>query len=159
MLTSQLRVAILVAGIALLDSAALADSPENPKAEQSRVDLYGDPLPEGAIARLGSLRFYHGKQTSIDRVVMSPDGSRIISVSRAGNRILWDAKTGQELSLRDELKQGIGPFATKDKLLTLIQRKAEIFLWDLLADKALASLSVGIPTDQATGPFGLCPQG
>src|SRR5690348_12183570 len=40
-------------------AVAAEKSPQKPK-QQTRLDQYGDPLPEGAVARLGSLRLYHG---------------------------------------------------------------------------------------------------
>ncbi len=59
-----------------------------------RADLYGDPLPAGAIARLGSLRlrpivFGH-------RVGFSPD-SKIVASTSWGGVDLWDVATGQRL--------------------------------------------------------------
>jgi len=46
--------------------AAQASPPQAPKTENVIVDLYGNPLPPGAIARLGTVRY------RIDSVFMSP---------------------------------------------------------------------------------------
>src|SRR5262249_47074903 len=65
-----------------------------------RTDSYGDPLPEGAIARLGTARLRH---KSIDSVAFSPDNKMIASAgaeTRSTDRgfiHIWDAATGREL--------------------------------------------------------------
>lgn len=57
------------------------------------TDLYGDPLPEGAVARMGSARF---RQSPILGVAFLPDGKRLVSCG-ARRVVLWDAGTGVAL--------------------------------------------------------------
>jgi RNA polymerase sigma factor (sigma-70 family) len=58
-----------------------------------KTDQYGDSLPPGAIARLGTTRFRHGNW--IYWVAFSPDRKTIISHGLDGVRV-WDAATGKE---------------------------------------------------------------
>ena len=58
------------------------------------TDLHGDALPEGAVARLGTVRFNHGN--GLEDLHYSPDGKRIISVGGGWIRI-WEAADGKEL--------------------------------------------------------------
>jgi WD40 repeat protein len=106
MLTSQLRVAILAVGLTLLDSAAPADNPERPKAGPPRLDLYGDPLPEGAVARLGTVRFRHGAYAT--SIAFTSDGKQLLSHGNNGVRV-WDVATGKEI--RSLLKTWVGSAA------------------------------------------------
>jgi RNA polymerase sigma factor (sigma-70 family) len=57
------------------------------------TDLYGDPLPPGAVNRIGSVRFRHGGEVS--RVLYTPDGKAIASTSKDGYLRLWDAASGK----------------------------------------------------------------
>jgi hypothetical protein len=68
--------------------------PREPKAEERkpRVDLLGDPLPEGVVARMGSGRMRH--PFSFRKMAFSPDGKSIVSGAAGGIRI-WDAATGR----------------------------------------------------------------
>ncbi len=93
-------------------------------AQQATVDAHGDPLPEGAIARLGTVRFNHGE--GLHSLFFSSDGKTIFSEGGGTIRI-WDAGTGKE---RDRIRTDKTYFA---------------FPTTLLADgKTLITLSEGI---------------
>ena len=61
-------------------------------------DQYGDPLPEGAVARLGAQRFRHegGPGWVVRALAFTPDGKTLIGPTEAGV-LVWDATTGKEL--------------------------------------------------------------
>jgi RNA polymerase sigma factor (sigma-70 family) len=72
-----------------------SDDKPAPQATQSRVDLYGDPLPEGALARLGTVRFRH---EDLETMALSPDGRVLITNSMSGRSICtWEADSGRLL--------------------------------------------------------------
>jgi hypothetical protein len=55
----------------------LAPGQPPPEKKTKPSDAFGDPLPAGAIARLGSVRLYD--DTLVQRVVLSPDGKWVVS--------------------------------------------------------------------------------
>jgi WD40 repeat protein len=59
-----------------------------------RLDFYGDPLPVGAIARLGTLRYRPG--TSPGAFALSPDG-KLIATGESGWLRLWDTASGAQI--------------------------------------------------------------
>jgi WD40 repeat protein len=91
--------------------AATAAAPQERLAP--RLDAVGDPLPAGAVARLGTVRFKHypsqnplaisrnqdHSSSSIDIAVFSPDGKRIATVGDldSPNIRVWEADTGKEV--------------------------------------------------------------
>jgi WD40 repeat protein len=83
--------AYLVFSICFLLISVIAARGEPPVPEVAK-DRYGDPLPEGAVARLGTLRFWHGE--SINSVAFSPDSKSV--VSGHGGIYLWDVATGKK---------------------------------------------------------------
>jgi len=103
---------VLFAGVLLAPSAHAQLSANR------LTDSLGDPLPNGAIARLGTLRFKHnmppavsalyrgvgkggfggGIASTVTSAVFSPDGKSIASqASPLGSIRLWDAATGKDL--------------------------------------------------------------
>src|SRR5262249_22727413 len=63
-----------------------------PEDRKPRVDRLGDPLPDEAVARMGSGRMRHPGY--VRTLAFSPDGKSIVSGAGGGIRI-WDAATGK----------------------------------------------------------------
>src|SRR5262249_7261345 len=79
----------LLAHLAIVGAAA---------AQAPRLDVNGDPLPEGAVARLGTLRFQ--PQGESRAVALSPDGTTVARATRGdkGTDIdLLDTSTGKSV--------------------------------------------------------------
>ncbi len=85
---------------------------KEPQSAKAHVDLYGDPLPKGAIVRLGSVRFRH--PGAVWDVAFSPDG-KILAASNDGVNmvILWERATGRKVR---EIFLGTRPGQTPGRL-------------------------------------------
>ena len=59
--------------------------------EAARRDLYGDPLPAGALLRLGTVRMRHGG--IIRAAAFSPDGKLVVTAD--GQLKAWETATGE----------------------------------------------------------------
>ena len=76
---------------------AVIVSPTALLAQPARVDHLGDPMPEGAITRLGSARLYHtGRDENRGMSIFSPDGIFLATVTPSGAKI-WETRTGRKL--------------------------------------------------------------
>jgi len=65
-------------------------------AGQGAKDVYGDPLPRGAVARMGTVRLRHGE--GVDHLVFSPDGRYLATADGAGVVRVWRAKDHSEVT-------------------------------------------------------------
>lgn len=69
------------------------------------TDQYGDPLPRGALARMGTVRLRHGDM--IRHVVFSPDGRLVGSWGRDQAFCVWEAASGRLLQRHEFAQQGL----------------------------------------------------
>src|SRR5436305_14124595 len=83
------RLAVVLSVWCLAAHAAWAA--QEPPRPRPRVDLYGDPLPDGAVARLGSTRW----RLHESPLAFSPDGRYAIASGEKTR--LVDATTGNTL--------------------------------------------------------------
>jgi WD40 repeat protein len=112
---------------------------EPPRKEGSlRKDLYGDSLPPGAVARLGTLRLYHEDG---HRIAYSADG-KILASAGDGNVILWNATTGTELrQFSGDRCFALSPDGTRVASSRRLDfERAEVLVWDTINGKELHRL-------------------
>ncbi len=65
-------------------------------AGKTQVDAHGDPLPPGALARLGTLRWR--QSDAVTQVEFLPDGTTVVTGSPQDRTIrLWERATGKEI--------------------------------------------------------------
>jgi WD40 repeat protein len=81
--------------VAFARLSADAQDGKPPVKQEARADCHGDPLPAGALARLGTVRWRHG--TPVSFAAFTPDGLAVLTASQDNLIRLWDLKTGKEL--------------------------------------------------------------
>jgi RNA polymerase sigma factor (sigma-70 family) len=121
--------------------ARTADQPLAEKTPGERKDANGDALPEGAIKRLGTLRFRLGGGTVID-LFLGPEGKTLISNTFNGARQVqvWEPTTGK-LIRSFPGNYEYEPIAVSPDGNTLaIPNGAKIGLWDLSSGKRIRQL-------------------
>jgi WD40 repeat protein len=99
-------------------------------AEPPRLDRYGDPLPKGAIMRLGTVRF---AQPFPVILAFSPDCKSLASVGSDARIRLWNPDTGRELRTLEGHNRYIWRIAlmSDGKWLAAGGQDHELLLWDL----------------------------
>jgi WD40 repeat protein len=99
------------------------------------TDAHGDPLPPGALARLGTVRFRQAK--GICAVAFAPGGKAVVSVGCDRSVVLHDVSSGKKLrSFRGEttdpyLMPEAVAFAPDGKTLAAAVGLRQVAVWDV----------------------------
>ncbi|HLN31760.1 MAG TPA: WD40 repeat domain-containing protein [Gemmataceae bacterium] len=126
------------------------------KEAKACTDLYGDPLPPGAVARLGTERFRPGSYVRF--VACLPDGEAILTLDQENGFLtlvtIWELATGRVLQRFAGPPQRSGgstvALSADGKMLVTMgydsrTRKASVLLWDVASGKELPPLTdVGV---------------
>jgi RNA polymerase sigma factor (sigma-70 family) len=147
------------AGLALHQPPAgeqpAADRPRPAEESRPRTDRHGDPLPAGALARLGTVRFRHGN--FIYALALSPDGQTVASVGGHPVVNLWDAATGKErrhFAVPDNTGTSRCAAFSPDGKLLATGADSALLLWDSVNGGPVRRLDQGRVSSVAFSPDG-----
>src|SRR5437773_1004988 len=103
----------------------------------ARIDRFGDPLPEGAVVRLGTVRFR--EPDTIVAAALAADGTTLATVGWRRDLVRFlDASTGKELRVLQLDAPGVDDLTFSPTGAVLATRWAEnVILWDGLTGKKL----------------------
>ena len=127
-------------------------SPPEPADEPpARPDLYGDALPEGAIARLGSLKSAgkdkppRGHLETVYLAVFSPDGKLVASRDHYQTIRVWEVDTGKTRWVLEghEFRIRSMVFSPDSKLLVSASWNEVVRLWDVATGREVRKLDGG----------------
>ncbi|MGH7174463.1 MAG: PQQ-binding-like beta-propeller repeat protein [Gemmataceae bacterium] len=125
------RLFALILGSSVLHVAAVA-------AGDVHKDALGDPLPPGALARLGTVRLRHAGPVTMLR--FSPDGKRLLSRGNS-SLCLWSTVTGKQLRRQTSDSYSItGTFTAEGGVLHVFHDKTGIHLVDAMTGKRLRTI-------------------
>jgi WD40 repeat protein len=119
----------------LAATAALAQEVVEPRIERPaaapKLDRYGDPLPAGALARLGTIRLR--EPMGCQCVALSADGALVVSSGHHWVRV-WETSTGKKLREFPHDAQAIALSPDK-KSVAVAGFDGGLRLWDWTDDK------------------------
>jgi len=121
------------------DSPAKEDKPTSLENAPARLDIYGDPLPVGALARMGTVRFRQA--AGVRSICFSNDAKTLVSAGADGIR-MWDAGTAKQQRYFGDEPAGANSISLSPdgKLLASGGLDKLVHLWDMASGKEVRRL-------------------
>lgn len=96
-----------------------------------RVDCYGDSLPTGAVARLGTLRLRHDRQPEL--FIFSPDCRFLASGHPQTPLRIWETATGKEImTLNVSAIRHLRATFSSDGRFIVVATEDKLTVWNLV---------------------------
>jgi WD40 repeat protein len=138
-----------------------SDSDHNPNNGElkSGVDFYGDPLPVGAVARIGTVRFRH--PYDLCALVFSTDGKTLaLATHESGPIRFWESETGKEVGRIPARVRGQGRIAFSFDSKSFVSVEPEMMrVWEVATQKELFRLNFERAPNRADRMALLSPDG
>jgi WD40 repeat protein len=122
----------------------------SPPAAPTRLDFNGDPLPLGAMARIGTVRFRHG--ANVRQVAFTPD-SKTLYTTCYGEKVVhaWSVADGREKrQFGGTSDVGCIAVSPDGKLLATGESDESVRLWDAATGQETRRLTLA-PNDRPVG--------
>jgi WD40 repeat protein len=112
--------------------------------QEAGTDRHGDPLPPGAVARLGTIRFRH--PSNIVFAAFLPDGKHILSVSDGGMVSVCEYPSGKEIRHLELLDKSTtlvtnATLSPDGKHLTVWCTDGFLHIWDWSSARKVANVA------------------
>ena len=103
---------------------------------KSHTDAYGDPLPDRAIARLGTTRLQLADSPT--GLAYSPDGKLFAAVSYEGPVVVWAMPSGRKMhEFKVSRRESARMVFSKNGAYLAFSSGARSFVWDMNSGKEL----------------------
>jgi WD40 repeat protein len=121
-----------------------------------RLDCFGDPLPPGAMLRLGTVRLRQGD--SAEGVAFSPDGKFLASCGWDAAIHFWDSATGRMLRQMqtDEADGTLAvAFSPDGARLASVSDRGLVRLWDVATGKQISKVLAHVEREHGVRTYGV----
>src|SRR5262249_48723250 len=129
--------------------SAVAAGPPPAARQHQRLDQLGDPLPARVVARVGTLRWFHGLTVyGTSSLTFSPDGKVLLSCDTHKAVQFLDADTGREVRRIVPSDEQVSCFAVSPDgtaMATAYFRSEVLRIWDVRAGRELRQLRAEKP--------------
>lgn len=112
-----------------------------PRAAAQGFDHAGDPLPDGAVMRLGTTRLR--QRQGVNGVAFSPDGTHLVSMGWEESIRFWDVETGRQVRRLTSPGETFAAAFSPDGSLMASVGNNHLRLWDLATGEQIYENETG----------------